>query len=242
MKFFYIFITFFCFNIFSNPHKLISPDSPEMTPDAYNFPDKYPEIYENITLRPYFAHGWNLYAHIFDPLLAEQKFKTVIEVGVFLGKWTSYIAQALPPGSRYFAIDHWEGSEEHFVPGTIEYECLTNMYEQFLSNMVHSNVTDKVIPVRMSSLEAAKRFKQLKIKADLIYIDAAHNYTAVAQDLKAWFPMLAPNGMFCGDDWHYEGVQLAVQQFAEKNGLTIQVSGNFWQLELPSIPTPSEAF
>jgi predicted O-methyltransferase YrrM len=202
--------------------------------DEFSFPDPYPEIYKQVEVLPYFCHGWNKYNVIFDSLLAQQKFKTVIEVGVFLGNWTMYIAKSLPPGSRYFAVDHWEGSEEHHVPGTVENECLKNFYQQFLSNIIHTGLTDKVIPVRMNSLEAAKKLQQLNIQADLIYIDAAHDFIAVLQDLYAWFPLLAPGGMFCGDDWHYGGVQQAVKMFAEKKGLKIIINNNFWQLEVPN--------
>ena len=202
--------------------------------DEYGFAEPYPEVYEKIQIRPYFMHGWNRYEVEFDPLLAERKFNTVIEVGVFLGNLTAYIAPKLPKGARYFAIDHWKGSEEHHIQGTIEYECVKNMYAQFLSNMIHLGLTKTVVPVRMPSLAAANKFKQLGIKADLIYIDAAHDYIAVYQDLVAWFPLLAPGGVFCGDDWHYHGVRIAVQQFAEKKGLSIYTNGNYWRFMPPN--------
>ncbi len=192
-------------------------------------PDSSSEIYEKIEVLPYFCQGWNTYEHIFDPLLAENKFKTVIEVGVFLGKWTTYVAKQLPPGSKFFAIDRWESTEE--LRRSVDNDWLTNMYHQFLSNMIHSGLTDIVIPVKMDSLEAAKKFKELNIKADLIYIDAAHDFVSVYRDLNAWFPMLAENGMFCGDDWHWGGVQTAVKGFAEKKGFKIFIDGNFWKLK-----------
>ncbi len=197
--------------------------------EQYDLPDPYPEIYESIEVLPYRMHGWHQYQSIFDPLLEKKQIHTVIEVGVFLGNLTSYIAPKLPNGGRYFAIDHWKGSEEHAVPGTVEFTCLENMYEQFLSNMIHLHLQDTVIPVRMTSLAAAKKLKKLGIKGDLIFIDAAHDYVSVYQDIALWFDMLAPHGVFCGDDWHYGGVRTAVQQFAKRKGLSIYTNGNFWQ-------------
>ncbi len=194
------------------------------------FPDPYPEIYEQIQVLPPNIHGWVIHEGVFDPLLAEKKFSTVIEVGVWLGKMTTYMAPKLPQGSRYYAVDHWKGSEEHRVPGSVENECLKNLYQQFLSNIIHAGLQDIVIPVRMRSLDAAKKFEELNIKADLIYIDAAHDYINVLQDLYAWYPLLTPEGMFCGDDWQYGGVRTAVKQFAAKKGLKILLTGNFWQL------------
>ena len=205
----------------------------EARADDYCFPDPYPEVYERVEVLPPLVHGWCVHDYIFGPLLADQKIRTVIEVGVWLGKTTVYIAPKLPAGSRYFAVDHWKGSEEHYVAGSIENEYVKTLYQQFLSNMIQFGLQDKVIPVHMRSLDAAKKFKELGIKADLIYIDAAHDYINVLQDLMAWLPMLAPGGVFCGDDWHYGGVRNAVKQFAAKKGFKIQVTGNYWQYEIP---------
>jgi len=196
--------------------------------DDYSFPDPYPEVYEQIEPLPLLIRGWVRHEQIFDALLAERQFNTVVEVGVWFGYLTTYLAPKLPKTSRYFAIDHWKGSEEHQT-GT-EQGYLKNLFQQFLSNMIHTGLQDKVIPVRLSSIVAAKKFKELNIKADLIYLDAAHDYASVLQDLYVWSPLLAEQGVLCGDDWTWESVRLAVQYFAEKQGFTIFASGGFWRL------------
>lgn len=202
--------------------------------NQYNFTDPYPEVYKQITPLPFYCHGWTVHEYFFDDLFKKRTFKTVTEVGVFLGKWTMYVAEKLPKNTRFFAVDHWKGSTEHYVEGSDEKKLLKNLYQQFLSNMIHRKLTDRVIPVRTDSLTAAKKFAELGIKSDLIYIDAAHDYIAVLRDLYAWYPLLETGGVFCGDDWNCGGVQLAVQQFAKKNGLKIILHGSCWELVYPN--------
>ena len=66
-------------------------------------------------------------------------------------------------------------------------------------------------------------FKSKKIFADLIYIDGSHEYEDVYQDLKNYNPLLNPNGIIWGDDWHIHahGVVAAVTQFAHENSLNL---------------------
>lgn len=198
--------------------------------DDYGFTDPYPEVYEQVELLPFRPHGWRIHEDFFDPLLASKIFHTVIEVGVFAGKWTIHIAEQLPDESRFFAVDHWKGSEEHFSGGSFEKDLLKNLYQQFLSNVIHKHLTNKVIPVRMNSLQAARKFAALNIKGDLIYIDASHDHFSVIKDLEAWYPLLAPGGTFCGDDWNIGDVQFAVQHFAQKKKLQIVIHGTCWEL------------
>ncbi len=58
-------------------------------------------------------------------------------------------------------------------------------YWQFLTNCKNLKLTNKIIPIRMTSLEAAKF---LSIKPDLIYIDASHEEVDVYNDIMAWYP------------------------------------------------------
>ena len=67
---------------------------------------------------------------------------------------------------------------------------------------------------------------------DLIQIDADHSYSAVAADLEAWWPKLG-KGIFSGDDYAFTdnpvegkyGVVEAVNEFADRHGLTLYISG-----------------
>lgn len=194
-------------------------------------PDKYPEVY-NIEPLPTFIHGWGRYKFYFDPLLKRKKIQTAVEIGCWFGNWTIYIAKQLDEGSKLYAVDHWEGSIEHKKSAYKTW--LPTIFQQFLSNMINENLQKKVIPVRLDSIEASKIFKENGIKFDLIYIDASHDYNSVKKDLEAWYPLLAEEGIFCGDDWQGQGVSRAVKEFSKKIGKPVYPKGNFWTFEKPN--------
>lgn len=176
-------------------------------------------------------HGWYANAEWIAKLFVHNSIRTVIEVGSWLGKSTRHIAQLLPTDGKIYAVDTWLGSVEHQLVETNVLSKLSTLYEQFLSNIIHAQLTHKVKPVRMSSLEAAESLKSLVGKVDLIYIDAAHDAESVLQDLQAWYPyIMNKKGILCGDDWGWESVRAAVIMFAQKYNMTVCGDKNFWFL------------
>lgn len=163
---------------------------------------------------PFNDFGWYENGEVMEYLFQLYPITSVIEVGSFMGKSTRHIASCLPEEGILFAIDHWKGSEEHQEGGRFHDPIpipLSQLYNSFLSNMIHAHLTHKVVPIQMDSLKAAA---SLPIKADLIYIDSAHDVFSVYQDLIAWYPHLNPHGILCGDDWYWETVQAAVYIFS----------------------------
>lgn len=191
-----------------------------------------PDPYDKVELLPFDGHGWFANASQLEVLIKTHNVKTVIEIGCWLGCSTRFIASLLPEGGKLYGVDHWLGSSEH-QPGANAYHlALPVLYEQFLSNVIHAGLTDKIIPIRMPSLDAALYLTTLDtpIAPDLIYIDAGHETELVYADLNAWYPYVQEHGILCGDDWCWGSVQLAVTQFAQEHGLYIKASDNFWQL------------
>lgn len=201
--------------------------------DNYSFPDPYPEVYYNIKPLPPLVHGWHRHEKQVKDIFAKKQIQTVIEVGVWLGNWTLYVAGFLPDNGKIFAVDHWKGSPEHQQPGFFENTLLPTLYQQFLSNVIFYGFTNKIIPVRMDSLQASAKLNNLKIKADLIYIDAGHDYNSVLNDIAAWYPLLNEGGVFCGDDWNLGDVSKAVRAYQTQKGLRLCVEGEFWWYEKP---------
>ncbi len=205
-------------------HKLIQNCEIDLAKLNQIIPDSYPEVYNINPLLPFDPHGWFRHASNFKQSFATTRIKIAIEVGSWLGKSARFIANHLPEGSILLAIDTWRGSEEHQAEARCFHMPIDQLFAQFLSNVVHANLQNKIIPIRMPSIEAAARLADLNFKADFIYIDAAHDYESVTQDLCAWYPYLNKGGVFCGDDWKWPGVSRAVKDFAKDNHLNITVT------------------
>jgi predicted O-methyltransferase YrrM len=186
-----------------------------------------PPPYSDINILPY--DGQSMYRHAphLERLIREHSVEVIVEVGCWLGASTRHMASQLPEGGKVYAVDHWLGSIENQPGEWCYFPVLPILYQQFLSNVVHQGLTEKIIPVRMASLEAART---LKVVPDLIYIDAAHDTESVYQDLRAWYPFLQPQGVMCGDDADWESVSAAVTRFAREKDLKVFVSEGFWQL------------
>lgn len=169
-----------------------------------------------------------------ESLIRKYNVKTVIEVGSWLGLSTIHIARTIPEDGVVYAVDHWLGSVEHQSPDFNS----SNLYRQFLSNVIHQNLTDKIIPLRLPSIEASHT---LKVTPDLIYIDASHDFVNVFVDLALWYPLVKERGILCGDDYYLNSeanfpVKRAVDLFAQENNLVVHNDGWFWYFE------PSQTF
>jgi predicted O-methyltransferase YrrM len=65
------------------------------------------------------------------------------------------------------------------------------------------------------------------LQADVIHIDAAHEYDDVKEDIRLWWPLVRPCGVLLGDDYtHYwPGVVQAVDEFANEKQVAVNVAG-----------------
>ncbi len=201
-------------------------------------PKPYSEIKE---LLPFDDHGWYANRKPIERLIKARQVKTVIEVGCWLSKSTRHIAKQLPRGGKIYAVDHWQGSLEHQPGQNSSCKNLSLLFDQFCSNVIHSKLTHKIIPVRLPSIDAEKYLSD--IFPDLIYIDASHEFEPVYQDLTIWFPYVEGHSVLCGDDWAFPEVQEAVKKFAKEKNLSIEVKSPFWMLiEEPALTHTERRF
>lgn len=136
--------------------------------------------------------------------LAQQakKSNTFIEVGSWHGKSSRAIADNLPDGSVLYCVDHWRGSsvERDNNHLSANWEDGDHAYLEFCDNLFDHIQSGKVIPVRLSSKNAAKLFLKHGIKADTIFIDAGHTYEEVKEDAINWMSVVEEGGTICGHD------------------------------------------
>lgn len=163
--------------------------------------------------------------------LAVNKFSddsTFVEIGSWMGKSASCLGQLIKESKKnikVFAVDTFEGSEEHTEIVNDIRNNSTSLLEIFQRNMSLCEVDDIVSPIQGRSLDIASQFDDESI--DFIFIDASHDYENVLADITAWYPKLKPGGLIAGDDYAlcWSGVIQAVDEYF-KNKTTFFLNGN----------------
>ena len=190
-------------------------------------------IYDVIEILPFDGHSWFGDAHKYklSEFLSQKNIKTIIEVGSWLGGSTRFMAKLLPEDGYLIAVDHWKGDDSITSTDPSFNLKLPQLFQQFLSNSIHEGLANRIVPMRMSSEEASKA---IKIKPDLLYLDAAHDEESVYKDLTTWWPNMHAHSIMCGDDYNpqvWPGVVNAVNGFAKEHGFVVQDLGGFWWYE-----------
>ena len=133
---------------------------------------------------------------------------TIVEVGVWKGLSCITMAKILKEmGFKYptiYAVDTWLGAPEFWEDNRIKDMVPINgwptVFYTFTKNVKFHRHDDIISPFPISSIQAVEVFKQRGITADIIYIDAAHEYNAVKADIIAYWNILLAGGTMIGDD------------------------------------------
>ena len=78
-------------------------------------------------------------------------------------------------------------------------------WDAFLRVLRAQGVEDSVRPLRMTSVEAAQQLRAQGRRLAFLYVDGRHDEAAVAEDLNAYLPLLAPTAWVAMDDARPEG-------------------------------------
>jgi hypothetical protein len=85
------------------------------------------------------------------------------------------------------------------------------VYYQFLANVCHCGNQERIILFPQTSVIVARWFPLKGITAQLIYIDASHDFEDVYVDILQYYKCLDCNGILFGDDYEsWIGVKKAV--------------------------------
>tara|TARA_R110002049_G_scaffold23545_2_gene83279 strand:+ start:92513 stop:93232 length:720 start_codon:yes stop_codon:yes gene_type:complete len=166
--------------------------------------------------------GWNSRHGFFETVIAAAQPKLVIELGVWKGMSAIHMAglmQAQGIDGEVLAIDTFLGSSAHLsTPGRraelLPKDGYPTLYQTFLANVHDAGMQDRIVPLPMDGNSAAYALARLGVKADLIHIDASHEYESCLADLRNYWPLLADDGILLADDYGtWPGVTRAVCQF-----------------------------
>lgn len=170
------------------------------------------QVLKHFYEEPQFGENWFTYPKLYSDMVKEfpsgSKF---VEVGAWKGKSAAYMAVEIINAEKdieFYVVDTWEGSSEHK-----DNPELQELFHIFTENM--KPVDNYHIPMRMTSLEAATRFEDESL--DFVFIDAAHEYEHIKEDLNAWYPKIKSGGILAGHDFYpdqpnWGGVHRAVTE------------------------------
>jgi len=183
--------------------------------------------------------GWNSDSEIFYNLVNEIKPNTIVEVGTWKGRSAARWLEATASAgleTKLYCVDSWLGGIDHYIAETnrlLDSAGSPRIYHQFIKNFIDSKHSNRIYPIQQTSVNGARILSHYKIKADIIYIDAGHEYEDVIDDLKYYWPVLEKNGKMFGDDFYnFSGVSKAVEEFSKLNNLSFDVvENNFWILK-----------
>lgn len=200
--------------------------------------------------------GWNSYDPNFNYLISTYKPKLIIEVGSWKGASAINMAQIAETNmlnTGILCVDTWLGSAEMWQDKSDEtrYDSLRiqngypALYNTFLQNVISSGQGNRILPFPQTSEIACRVLKHYGVRADMVYLDASHDYDSVFKDLVNWYDILKKGGIIFGDDYGntvaWPGVKSAVDDFAQINlinlngfvALKISESGNQFMIFKP---------
>eukprot|EP00250_Pteridium_aquilinum_P015353 c22535_g1_i1 orf=218-1144(+) len=183
--------------------------------------------------------GWGSTGSVFMRLLEEVRPKIILELGTYLG--ASAIHMATSAKSLYdhqvliLCVDDfrgWPGFRDKFKFHQINGD-VTLLY-QFMQNVQIMNLTDTILPLPFSTTSAMGALCEWGVYADLIEVDAAHDFHSAWADINLGYSLLRPGGVMFGHDYFTKldnrGVGRAVDLFAKVKGLRVEPDGQHWIL------------
>jgi hypothetical protein len=151
---------------------------------------------------------------------------TTVEIGVLRGEFSRMFLDMSPMIGRHIMIDPWSNSMDKYYDllDTADERIAKGRFTQALHSVeAHGS---KAMAVQSTSTEAADLFPDAF--ADLVFIDALHDYMSCMQDMRAWWHKVKPGGVLAGHDYNcFVGVAGAVLEFGRKMNVTVYETNSY---------------
>jgi predicted O-methyltransferase YrrM len=137
---------------------------------------------------------------------------TDLDLVVEFGAWQGRSSVAMSSAKQLLCVDTWEGSEEHqadIAAGLDVWASWSKNLENYPNVTAHRmDLGDAEAVTALQELVAAKG------GADMVFIDASHDYDSVRRDIQVAISLLKPDGLLCGHDYNgsWPGVLHAVNE------------------------------
>lgn len=129
-------------------------------------------------------------------LFRELGFNVGAEIGVHKGEYSEVLCRN-HPGLHLYCVDAWK---EYKGYGLGDQKTMDTWYGETVERLKGHHCSF----VRQFSMEAAKIFEDGSL--DFVYIDAAHDFVNVVNDLHAWIPKVKIGGIISGHDYIQRGM------------------------------------
>ena len=129
--------------------------------------------------------------------LQETRSKSVLEVGVWRGKFAKYMLTNCPSISLYYALDPWRHLDNWNKPCNQSQDILDNAYREFLAAV--EPVMEKVSVLKGTTSEMIHQIDDESL--DFAYIDGDHTLRGITIDLISVYPKIRSGGVLAGDDY-----------------------------------------
>jgi predicted O-methyltransferase YrrM len=186
--------------------------------------------------------NWFNYANFYE-FIAEQNFKTFVEVGVFLGLSISFLAQKVKSkdGVKIYGVDlfeTWAGQEEieslYDTKDLSDEERLKKLGEykyNFVVNRLNEVRCNHFVEIiKSDSCAATSLFENESL--DFVFIDGNHRYDYVKKDIEAWLPKIKKGGIISGHDYQAAGVSTAVGETFGDSAKVFKESRSCWYVDI----------
>lgn len=158
-----------------------------------------------------------------------------LEIGVYDGIFSERILRIAKP-KHLVLVDPW--ATENNTGSKVDPQSAHDArYAHVLSLFAEERTSGVVRIIRSTSDEALESLRTLQF--DFVYIDGDHSYSQVQKDLQHYFPLVRPGGLLAGDDYHYDSVRQAVDEFVAAHGLRCETKDEQFIIPIPTTKTPS---
>lgn len=164
------------------------------------------------------GEDWFTYPNLYKTIVEKFDNAKFVEVGSWKGRSAVFMAVEILNSNKnieFYCVDTWKGSSEHIGMDVLNND---NLYKEFLKNI--EPVSHIIKPIRMTSEEASSAFENKSL--DFVFIDAAHDYNSVTNDINCWYPKVKNGGIIAGHDYGtWPEVTSAANDWSNKNNKQI---------------------
>lgn len=135
-----------------------------------------------------------------------------VELGSWMGQSMAAACQYAWATARddiaFHAVDHWQGEADQPAHLEIVRAHGGSIHAAYRANLEAAGIAHMVTDHIGTTVERAADFPDASI--DFLFIDAAHEYQPVCDDIRAYLPKLKPGAIIAGHDYPHPAVYDAV--------------------------------